>query len=105
MIEYHVIQPANYSINIGAAAEKDLSPNVTSIFPLGGSSNKLRFDLRLYIYLGLMLISSMIYLGANTWIALNVKIKILKHSKYVSIKYVRLVQVGGNNFSIHISDS
>ena len=33
----------------GVAVEKDLSPNVTSIFPLGGSSNKLWFDLRLYI--------------------------------------------------------
>lgn len=56
----------------GAAEEKDLLPVVTSIFPLGGSNNKLRFDLKLCV--------DFVYniLERISWIAFNARSKMLK---------------------------
>ena len=68
---------------VGAAVVRDLSP--ASAFrsrALGWRSSKPPLDLRLYFDTSLTLIRSLMYSGARPWIALKVRISILKQIRY-----------------------
>jgi len=67
---------------VGAADVKDLSPSVFRSRALGWWSSKPPLDLRLYFNTSLTLIRSLMYSGARPWIALKVRISVLKQIWY-----------------------